>query len=79
MVLEQEYIVIEIDMSYKPKIPALIGRKAGNTLDRPPVHHRAHMHSELGVQFSISSPPDCMSLDCGRKTVRLEETHPQTG
>jgi len=55
-------------------IPAAIGREAGYTLDRSPVHHRAtqkqttmHAHTHSLGQFGIPKV-DCMFLD-GRKNL----------
>ena len=61
----------------------LTGQKAGDTLDRPPVHHRAdtqaytftHTHLHLG-QFIISYSPGYMSLDCWRNPeMKRSEKH----
>ncbi|KAL7882886.1 hypothetical protein SRHO_G00005440, partial [Serrasalmus rhombeus] len=64
-------------------IPTVIGRKAGYTLDRSPVHRRADRQTQTVThtqgQFSMSNWPDCMSLDCGRKPENPEETHADTG
>ena len=46
------------------------------------LHNRslsAAITGQTRLQLSISSSPDCMSLDCGRKPEHLEETHTDTG
>ena len=59
-------------------IPAFFGQKAVNTLDRPPVHHRADTqtptHRHMG-QFSISSSLDHMHVF---GPEHQEETHTDT-
>lgn len=57
--------------------PAHSMQKAGKALDMLPVYHRAntdwqintHAHTPIHScgKFSISNPPDCMCVSCGRK------------
>ena len=68
-------------------IPAVIGRKAGRTLDRSPVHHRATQRQKTTHTLTLT-PRDnsetpinltCMFLDGGRKPEYPERTHAFTG
>jgi len=58
-------------------IPAVIGREAGYTLDRSPVHHRAiqrqtrHNYAPINLKL--------MFLDRGRKPEYPQRTHACTG
>ena len=63
-------------------IPAIIGREAGYTLDRSPVHHSATQrqtrHTTMHTH-SLETPINltCMFLDSGRKYPEREATHTQ--
>ncbi|KAK3534223.1 hypothetical protein QTP86_007022 [Hemibagrus guttatus] len=55
---------------------ALLGIKAGYTLDGVPTHRRAHTHSHSHTTDKLEMPINlqCMSLDWGRKPEYPEET-----
>ena len=65
-------------------IPAVIGREAGYTLYRSPVHHRStqtNNHARSLLRTILESPINltCMFLDGGRKPEYLERSHAYTG
>ena len=65
-------------------IPAVIGREAGYTLDRSPVHHRdtqPHTLTLTPKDNFLETPINltCMFLDSGRKPEYPERTHAYTG
>jgi len=65
-------------------IPAVIGREAGYTLDRSPVHHRATQRQTTSrslLRTILESPINltCMFLDGGGKPEYPERTHANTG
>ena len=59
--------------------------KAGYTLDKSPIHHRAEQPFTLtftptgNLESPINLPPAYMFLDCGRKPEYPEQTHADTG
>ena len=53
------------------------GVKAGYTLDKTPVHHRADIYrrTTINLESPINLPPAYMFLDCGRKPMRTRGEH----